>query len=244
MGNQGWVERGDIVQRCAATGGVHCGRGACRNRLAFSNPYRLTRCNTAESVDIPPATTHSEAAMTALTNIPLKKIDGSSATLADYRGKVLLVVNVASKCGLTPQYTGLEKLYQDKHANGLEVLGFPANDFRGQEPGSNEEIASFCSTNYDVHFPLFSKISVLGADKHPLYAQLTVAQPKTIGEGAMRERLKGYGIETSKEPDVVWNFEKFLLSRKGEVVARFAPDMTVDDPRIVAAIDAELNKTS
>lgn len=180
--------------------------------------------------------------MTALTSIPLKKIDGSSTTLADYRGKVLLVVNVASKCGLTPQYTGLEKIYQDKRAKGLEVLGFPANDFKGQEPGTNDEIASFCSTNYDVHFPLFSKISVLGADKHPLYAQLTAAQPKTIGDGAMRERLKGYGIEPSKEPDVVWNFEKFLLSRKGEVVARFAPDMTVEDPRIVSAIDAELNK--
>lgn len=180
--------------------------------------------------------------MTALASIPLKKIDGASTTLADYRGKVLLVVNVASKCGLTPQYTGLEKLYQDKRAKGLEILGFPANNFMGQEPGSNEEIANFCSTSYDVHFPLFSKVSVLGPDQHPLYAQLTAAQPKTIGDGGMRERLKGHGIEPSKEPDVVWNFEKFLISRKGEVVGRFAPDMTVDDPRIASAIEAELNK--
>ena len=180
--------------------------------------------------------------MTALASIPLQKIDGASATLADYRGKVLLVVNVASKCGLTPQYTGLEKLYQDKRAKGLEILGFPVNDFKGQEPGSNDEIASFCSTNYDVHFPLFSKISVLGADKHPLYAQLTAAQPNALGDGPMRERLKGFGIEPSEKPDVVWNFEKFLISRAGEVVGRFAPDMVVDDPRIMSAIDAELAK--
>jgi glutathione peroxidase len=180
--------------------------------------------------------------MTALASIPLKKIDGASATLADYRGKVLLVVNVASKCGLTPQYTGLEKLYQDKRTKGLEILGFPANNFMGQEPGSNDEIASFCSTSYDVHFPLFSKVSVLGPDQHPLYAQLTAAQPSALGDGPMRENLKKYGIEPSAKPDVVWNFEKFLISRSGEVVGRFAPDMTVDDPRIATAIDAELSK--
>jgi glutathione peroxidase len=182
--------------------------------------------------------------MTALASIPLQKIDGANATLADYRGKVLLVVNVASKCGLTPQYTGLEKLYQDKHAKGLEVLGFPANNFKGQEPGSDDEIATFCSTNYDVHFPLFSKLSVLGPDQHPLYAQLTAAQPNALGDGPMRERLKGYGIEPSEKPDVVWNFEKFLINRKGDVVGRFAPDMTADDPRLVSAIDAELAKAN
>lgn len=180
--------------------------------------------------------------MTALTSIPLQKIDGSKATLGDYSGKVLLVVNVASKCGLTPQYTGLEKLYQDKKAKGLEILGFPANDFKGQEPGTNDEIATFCSTNYDVHFPLFAKISVLGADKHPLYAELTKAQPDTVGDGPMRERLQGYGIHASDKPDVAWNFEKFLINRKGEVVGRFAPDVTVEDPRILSAIDAELAK--
>ena len=182
--------------------------------------------------------------MSALTSIPLQKIDGANATLADYSGKVLLVVNVASKCGLTPQYTGLEKLYQDKHAKGLEILGFPANDFKGQEPGSNDEIATFCSTNYDVHFPLFSKVTVLGPDKHPLYAQLTKAQPDTLGDGPMRERLKGHGIHVSDKPDVAWNFEKFLINRKGEVVGRFAPDMTPDDPRLLSAIDAELAKAN
>jgi glutathione peroxidase len=178
----------------------------------------------------------------SLYDIPLRQIDGSSASLADYRGNVLLVVNVASKCGLTPQYTELERLYQDKHANGLEVLGFPANNFKGQEPGSDSEIAKFCSANYSVHFPLFSKISVLGEDQHPLYARLTAAQPATIGDGPFRERLKSYGVNSENSADVLWNFEKFLLSRKGEVVARFAPDVTADDPRLVSAIDGELAK--
>ncbi|MGF6772230.1 glutathione peroxidase [Paraburkholderia sp. GAS199] len=180
----------------------------------------------------------------ALYDIPLKQIDGSETSLASYRGKVLLVVNVASKCGLTPQYSALESLYQDKQAKGLEVLGFPANNFKGQEPGSDSEIASFCSTNYDVHFPLFSKISVLGEDQHPLYAQLTEAVPAATGEGPFRERLKGYGINPTSQTDVLWNFEKFLVGRNGEVVGRFSPDVTADDPRLVAAIDAELAKAA
>jgi glutathione peroxidase len=178
----------------------------------------------------------------SLYNIPLKQIDGTAGSLGNYGGKVLLVVNVASKCGLTPQYKGLESLYQDKRALGLEVLGFPANNFKGQEPGSDAEISDFCSINYDVHFPLFSKISVLGEDQHPLYANLTAAQPAAIGDGPFRERLKGYGVNPENPVDVLWNFEKFLLSRKGEVVARFAPDVAADDPRLVSAIDAELAK--
>jgi glutathione peroxidase len=181
---------------------------------------------------------------TALYDIPLKQIDGTSTSLSRYKGKVLLVVNVASKCGLTPQYTGLEKLYEDKRAKGLEVLGFPANNFMGQEPGSDAEIQDFCSTNYQVSFPLFSKISVLGKDQHPLYAQLVAAKPETTGEGSMRERLKGHGIEPSQKPDVVWNFEKFLVGRDGKVVGRFAPDVTPDNPQLIAAIDAELSKAA
>ena len=178
--------------------------------------------------------------MTALYDIPLNKIDGTSGSLADYRGKVLLVVNVASKCGLTPQYEGLEALYQAKREQGLEVLGFPANNFKGQEPGTEEEIRDFCSTTYDVHFPLFSKISVLGDDKHPLYSQLTTQQPQAIGDGPFREHLKGFGINPEDPAEVLWNFEKFLISRNGEVVARFAPDTAADDPRLVAAIEQEL----
>jgi glutathione peroxidase len=180
----------------------------------------------------------------ALFDIPLKTIDGNASSLADYRGKVLLVVNVASKCGLTPQYSGLEKLYQDKRASGLEVLGFPANNFKGQEPGSDSDIAAFCSTSYDVHFPLFSKISVLGEDQHPLYARLTEAQPAATGEGPFRERLKGYGVDPTNRVDVLWNFEKFLIGRNGEVVGRFSPDVAADDPRLVASIDAELAKAA
>ncbi len=181
---------------------------------------------------------------TSLYDLPLKKIDGSPSSLADYRGKVLLVVNVASKCGLTPQYQGLEGLYQKKRNQGLEVLGFPANNFKGQEPGSDAEISNFCSTQYDVHFPLFSKISVVGADKHPLYNQLTKAQPKAAGDGPFRERLKGYGINAGDPADVLWNFEKFLIGRRGDVVARFAPDTAPDDPKLLAAIDAELAKAA
>ncbi len=178
----------------------------------------------------------------SLYDIPLKQIDGSSSSLGDYRGKVLLVVNVASKCGLTPQYEGLEKLYQSKRPQGLEVLGFPANNFKEQEPGSDAEIVEFCSVNYDIHFPLFSKISVVGADRHALYTELTTSQPEAIGEGPFRERLKGYGIESASTTDVLWNFEKFLIDRHGTVVARFAPDVAADDPRLLDAINTQLAK--
>lgn len=180
---------------------------------------------------------------TALYDIPVQQIDGAPSSLGNYRGKVLLVVNVASKCGLTPQYTGLETLYQQKHDKGLEVLGFPANNFKGQEPGTEAEIVEFCSTNYDVHFPLFSKISVLGEDRHPLYNELTSAQPAATGDGPFREGLKGYGVVREDPTDVLWNFEKFLVSREGKVVGRFAPDVAADDPRLVSAIDAELSKS-
>ena len=173
---------------------------------------------------------------------PLTAIDGTARTLGQFKGKVLLVVNVASKCGLTPQYEGLEKLYQHKHAQGLEVLGFPANDFLGQEPGSEAEIQEFCSLTYAVKFPLFSKISVVGENKHPLYRELTRAVPDATGEGPMRAKLKGYGLEANPKPEVQWNFEKFLIGRDGRVAARFAPDVTAEDPRLVEAIDTALAK--
>jgi len=177
----------------------------------------------------------------SLYDIPVKKIDGSPAQLRDYAGKVLLVVNVASKCGLTPQYEGLEALYKSRHGEGLEVLGFPANNFRGQEPGTNEEIVSFCTTNFAIDFPMFEKISVLGADKHPLYQALTAAKPETDGgDAAMRTRLQGFGIETGPPGEVLWNFEKFVVGRDGKVVARFSPDTTPDDPRLKAALDKAL----
>lgn len=173
-------------------------------------------------------------------DIPLTTIDGAASSLADYRGKVLLVVNVASKCGLTPQYEGLEKLYRDRKEAGLVVLGFPANNFNGQEPGSEDEIKQFCSLNFDVSFPMFSKISVAGDDIHPLYQALTAAQPQATGEGPMREKLVGFGIAPNEPPAVLWNFEKFLVGKDGSVIGRFSPDTAADNEALLAAIDAAL----
>jgi glutathione peroxidase len=181
---------------------------------------------------------------TTIYDIPVNKITGEDASLAEFKGKVLLVVNVASKCGLTPQYEGLESLYEQLRGQGLVVTGFPANNFKSQEPGTNQEIQSFCTTNFGVKFPMFSKISVAGGDKHPLYKALTAAQPKAISvaEVPFREKLKGYGIETNADPEILWNFEKFVVSRDGEVVKRFSPDTLPDAPELVAAIKDELDK--
>jgi glutathione peroxidase len=181
--------------------------------------------------------------MSNVQNIPLKTIDGKPTSLKDFAGNVLLVVNVASKCGLTPQYEALEKIYEEKKDKGFAVLGFPANNFGAQEPGSNAEIAEFCSLTYSVKFPMFEKISVVGDDQHPLYKELTSAAPRAQGDpDAFRDRLKGFGMTPNQDPDVLWNFEKFLVGKDGKVVARFAPTMTPDDPAIVSAIEAELAK--
>jgi glutathione peroxidase len=176
----------------------------------------------------------------SLYDIPLKTITGADTSLADYKGKVLLVVNVASKCGLTPQYEGLEALYRDKRDQGLVVLGFPANNFGAQEPGTDAEIADFCSTTFDVDFPMFSKISVKGPDRHPLYDALTSAQPEALDADGMRQKLAGYGIPAGDKADVLWNFEKFVVGKDGQVLGRFSPDITADDPRIAAVIDKAL----
>jgi len=179
---------------------------------------------------------------TAIENIPFQGMDGSDTTLGASHGKVRLLVNVASQCGLTPQYEGLEKLFTDKQADGLVVIGFPANEFGAQEPGTNEEIASFCSLNYGVSFPLAKKIVVKGPGQHPLYQALTAAQPVATDthEGAMAAKLAGYGIQREKDADILWNFEKFLVGRDGNVLARFNPDVAPDDAQLVAAIDAAL----
>ncbi len=178
-------------------------------------------------------------------DIAVKKIGGEDTKLGEYKGKVLLVVNVASKCGLTPQYEGLEKIYEQYKGAGLVVAGFPANDFKGQEPGTEAEIQSFCTTNYGVKFPMFSKVTVVGAEKHPLYAALIAAQPHAVSlsEVPLREKHRGWGIPMLEEPELAWNFEKFLVSRTGEVVKRFAPDTQPDAPELVAAIEAELGRT-
>jgi glutathione peroxidase len=181
---------------------------------------------------------------TAIEQIPFTGMDGSATSLAAYPGTVRLLVNVASQCGLTPQYAGLEKLFTEKQAAGLVVIGFPANEFGAQEPGSNEEIATFCTRNFGVSFPLAQKIVVKGEGRHALYEALTAAQPTAIdtNDGAFETKLAGYGLKRDTAADVLWNFEKFLVGRNGEVVARFNPDVAPDDARLVAAIDAELAK--
>jgi len=183
---------------------------------------------------------------TPIYDIPVQRITGETASLSEFRGKALLVVNVASQCGLTPQYDALEKLYTRFKSS---VLGFPANDFGAQEPGSNEEISAFCRTNYSVDFPMFSKIAVTGPATHPLYQALIAAQPKAIGptRDSFRQNLNGFlaskhnGAATNPEPGILWNFEKFLIDRKGSVVARFSPEVTPDDPAVVSAIESALN---
>jgi glutathione peroxidase len=181
--------------------------------------------------------------MSEIFSIPVKKIDGSETTLGEFEGKTLLLVNVASKCGLTPQYEGLEKLYENYRDKGFAVLGFPANNFLAQEPGTEEEILDFCSTNYDVQFPLFSKISVKGDDQHPLYKELTAERPAAdIANGdAFETKLAGIGQPRANASDILWNFEKFLIAKDGRVAARIAPDVTADDPRVVEKIEAELS---
>ena len=180
----------------------------------------------------------------AIYDIPVNKITGEPASLGDFKGKVLLVVNVASKCGLTPQYEALEKVYEQYKGQGLVITGFPANDFKSQEPGTEAEIQAFCTSNYGVKFPMFSKITVVGPNKHPLYSAMIAAQPKavSVSEVPFREKLKGFGIEANPEPELLWNFEKFLVSRSGEVVCRFCPDTAPDDPALIAAIEAVLAK--
>jgi glutathione peroxidase len=180
--------------------------------------------------------------MSEILSIPVKKIDGTETTLGEFSGKTLLVVNVASKCGLTPQYEGLEKVYEKYRDQGFEVLGFPANNFLGQEPGTEEEILDFCSSNYDVQFPLFSKISAKGDDQHALYKELTAARPSAdISNGdAFETKLKGLGQMRETASDILWNFEKFLISKDGNVVSRIAPDVTPEDDRVLTAIETEL----
>lgn len=168
-----------------------------------------------------PTTQPSQAA--GVLSYTMKDIDGHDVPLSKYQGDVILLLNVASYCGNTPQYTALEKLYEKNKAHGFTILGFPANNFGSQEPGTDKEIKEFCTSKYQVSFPIFSKISVKGSDKAPLYQYLTVQEtaPQKAGE-------------------ITWNFEKFLIGRNGKVVARFAPKTQPDDPMVLAAIEHEI----
>ena len=161
--------------------------------------------------------------MSDLYDVPIHTLQGKDSSLAPYKGKALLLVNVASKCGLTPQYAGLQKLQDTYGDKGFSVLGFPCNQFLEQEPGSPDEIAEFCSVNYGVTFPLFEKIDVNGPNRHPLYDELTT---KADSEGAAG--------------DIQWNFEKFLVGPDGAVIGRFRPRTDPEDPALVAAIEANL----
>lgn len=156
-------------------------------------------------------------------DFPVKTLTGKPSSLGELAGTTLLVVNVASKCGLTPQYTGLEQLHERYASRGFSVVGFPCNQFAGQEPGTADEIAEFCSTTYGVTFPMFEKIEVNGPGRHPVYTELT-SVPDASGEAG----------------DVKWNFEKFLVGPDGAVIARFRPQVTPEDPELVAAIEANL----
>jgi len=162
-----------------------------------------------------------ELLMSAFHKLVLQGLDGQELPLAPYSGKVLLMVNVASRCGLTPQYEGLEQLQQQYQARGFSVLGLPCNQFAGQEPGSAQDIQTFCSTTYGVSFPLSAKLEVNGQERHPLYTLLA-------GEGA---EFPG---------DITWNFEKFLVGKDGRVLARFSPRTTPDDPALIQAIEQAL----
>jgi glutathione peroxidase len=156
-------------------------------------------------------------------DVDIANLDGQPGSLAPYKGKALLLVNVASQCGLTPQYAGLQRLHESYGAKGFEVLGFPCNQFGAQEPGTSDEIKTFCETSYGVSFPLFEKIEVNGDGRHPLYEQLTAVAD---GEGAAG--------------DIQWNFEKFLVSPSGDVVARFRPLTDPEAPELLAAIEDAL----
>jgi glutathione peroxidase len=182
---------------------------------------------------------------TPILDVPVVRIDGTPTSLAEHKGKVMLIVNVASQCGFTPQYAALETLYETNQGKGFVICGFPANDFAAQEPGSNEEIQSFCETSFGVKFPMYSKIAVTGAERHPLYSALVQSTPETTGDTTeLRQHLVEFGVQPTSPPEVLWNFEKFLISRDGKVVARFAPDIVPDDPLLREAIEAEMNRTS
>jgi glutathione peroxidase len=177
-----------------------------------------------------------------ITDIFVRDIKGRELKLAEYLGKILLVVNVASKCGLTPQYAGLESLYTKYRDRGLVVLGFPSNEFGSQEPGSNPEILDFCTSTYGVNFPMFEKIVVKGQGRHPLYSRLTGAAPTAIKrpDSVLEEKLREHGLLSGEPSDIKWNFEKFLVDRSGKVAARFAPDVDPLDPLIIAALEKQL----
>ena len=186
----------------------------------------LTLCLTLAMSCCMSATAKADAPQNAL-DFQATSIDGEKVDLEKYKGKVVLIVNTASKCGLTPQYAGLEAMYDKYKDQGFVVLGFPCNQFKQQEPGTDAQIKEFCSTKYDVSFPMFSKIDVNGSDAHPLYQYLTSQDVEPAGKG-----------------DISWNFEKFLVDREGKLVHRFSPRTEPSDAELVKAVERELADAS
>jgi glutathione peroxidase len=184
--------------------------------------------------------------MSNIFDIALQRADSSTTSLAEFRGQVLLLVNVASECGLTYHYEGLERIHEKYGPRGFSVLGFPANEFGAQEPGSDAEIQRFCRTRFGIKFPVFAKLVVKGPGQHPLYAHLTREFPEPSRPGnplrAMIRKVAHAGSYTGDEGEISWNFEKFLVGRTGEIEARFAPDVKPEDPWLTGAIEAELAK--
>ena len=193
--------------------------------LMFTAPFLIAVVAIAANADDKPKETKGNKKVAPALNFKMKRLDGKEGNLGDYQGKVVLMVNVASECGNTPQYEQLEELHEKYSEKGLKVLGFPANEFGAQEPGTDAQIATFCKENYGVKFDMFSKVVVKGEGQCPLYKYLTSKEtnPKFSG-------------------DIKWNFEKFLIGRNGEVVARFAPGVKPDAEEVVKAIEAELAK--
>jgi len=198
----------------------------------------LTISDSASNPIASPASTPA-----SILDIPVNRIDGTPTTLAEHQGKVLLIVNVASKCGFTPQYAALEALHESLGDKGLVVCGFPANDFASQEPGSNDDIRAFCVATFGVKFPLYAKIAVTGDQRHPLYSALVANAPVTTGNTAeLRKHLIEFGILPTNPPQILWNFEKFLIGRDGKVITRFASDVAPDDPWLREAIEEEIHR--
>ena len=180
--------------------------------------------------------------MSNIANIEFKDAGGNVKTISDFKGKAYLVVNTASKCGLTPQYEGLEALYEKYKDKGLVVLGFPDNEFLAQEPGTNEEIQEFCRANFNIKFPVNEKIVVKGEGQHPLYKALTTGKKEAVKNqnGEFEAKLTGAGLITGAPEDIHWNFEKFLVDADGNIVERYFPDIAPNDERITTKIESLL----
>ena len=206
-------------------GGASAGSGATAPKpkegptAAAENPANLPPAGVA-----PPAITITKE-LDPMWDVPIKTLQGKDTKLSEYKGKALMIVNVASKCGLTPQYSTLEALQKKYEAKGFTVVGFPCNQFGGQEPGTAKEIETFCSTTYGVTFPMMEKIEVNGPGRHPIYQALTPLKDASGHDG-----------------DIRWNFEKFVVSADGKKITRFDPKTTPDDPTLIAAVEASLPK--